>query len=29
LQELYDDGTYAEIFKKYFPEQPLPDFASE
>ena len=29
LQELYDDGTYAEIFKKYFPEQPLPDYASE
>ena len=29
LQELYDDGTYAEIFKKYFPDQPLPDYASE
>ena len=29
LQELYDDGTYAEIFKKYFPEQTLPEFASE
>lgn len=29
LEELYADGTYAEIFKKYFPEQPLPDYASE
>jgi polar amino acid transport system substrate-binding protein len=29
LEELYSDGTYAEIFKKYFPEQPLPDYASE
>ena len=29
LQELYDDGTYAEIFKKYFPDQDLPEFASE
>lgn len=29
LQELYDDGTYAEIFKKYFPDQVLPEFASE
>ena len=29
LQELYDDGTYAEIFKKYFPDQELPEFASE
>ena len=29
LEELYEDGTYAEIFKKYFPEQPLPDYASE
>jgi polar amino acid transport system substrate-binding protein len=28
LREMYDDGTYATIFKKYFPEQPLPDFAS-
>lgn len=28
LREIYDDGTYAKIFKKYFPEQPLPDFAS-
>lgn len=29
LEELYSDGTYAEIFKKYFPDQPLPDYASE
>ena len=29
LQEIYDDGTYAEIFKKYFPEQELPEYASE
>jgi polar amino acid transport system substrate-binding protein len=29
LEEIYSDGTYAEIFKKYFPEQPLPDYASE
>jgi polar amino acid transport system substrate-binding protein len=29
LQELFDDGTYAEIYKKYFPEQELPDYASE
>ena len=29
LQEMYDDGSYAEIFKKYFPEQDLPEFASE
>jgi polar amino acid transport system substrate-binding protein len=29
LQELFDDGTYAEIFKKYFPDQELPDYASE
>ncbi|MGH2808067.1 MAG: transporter substrate-binding domain-containing protein [Actinomycetota bacterium] len=29
LQELFDDGTYAEIFKKYFPDQDLPDYASE
>lgn len=29
LQELYDDGTYAGIFTKYFPEQDLPEFASE
>lgn len=28
LQEMFDDGTYAEIFKKYFPEQDLPSYAS-
>jgi polar amino acid transport system substrate-binding protein len=29
LAEIFQDGTYAEIFKKYFPEQELPDYASE
>jgi polar amino acid transport system substrate-binding protein len=29
LQEMFDDGTFAEIFKKYFPEQELPKYASE
>ncbi|MDQ3956341.1 MAG: transporter substrate-binding domain-containing protein [Actinomycetota bacterium] len=29
LDTIYENGTYAEIFKKYFPEQELPDFASE
>jgi polar amino acid transport system substrate-binding protein len=29
LEELFQDGTYAEIYKKYFPEQDLPDYASE
>lgn len=29
LQEMFDDGTFAEIFKKYFPEQDLPKYASE
>lgn len=29
LEEMFADGTYAEIFKKYFPEQELPDYASE
>ncbi|MDQ4125007.1 MAG: basic amino acid ABC transporter substrate-binding protein, partial [Actinomycetota bacterium] len=29
LAELYSDGTYAEIFQKYFPEQELPEYASE
>jgi len=29
LQEMFDDGTYAEIFKTYFPEQELPEYASE
>jgi polar amino acid transport system substrate-binding protein len=29
LHEIFHDGTYAEIFKKYFPDQELPDYASE
>jgi polar amino acid transport system substrate-binding protein len=29
LAEIFADGTYAEIFKKYFPEQELPEYASE
>lgn len=29
LTTIYENGTYAEIFKKYFPEQELPDYASE
>jgi polar amino acid transport system substrate-binding protein len=29
LQEMFEDGTYVEIFQKYFPEQELPDYASE
>ncbi|HYI45916.1 MAG TPA: transporter substrate-binding domain-containing protein [Actinomycetota bacterium] len=29
LQEMFDDGTFAEIFLKYFPEQDLPEYASE
>jgi polar amino acid transport system substrate-binding protein len=29
LQEMFGDGTFAEIFKKYFPEQELPKYASE
>ena len=29
LAEMYEDGTYAEIFSKYFPDQELPDEASE
>ena len=29
LAEMFEDGTYAEIFQKYFPEQELPDYASE
>lgn len=29
LAEMFEDGTYAEIFKKYFPEQDLPEYASE
>lgn len=29
LEEMFADGTYARIFKKYFPEQTLPDYAQE
>jgi polar amino acid transport system substrate-binding protein len=29
LAEVFEDGTYAEIFKEYFPEQELPSYASE
>lgn len=29
LNELFADGTYAEIFTKYFPDQELPEYASE
>jgi polar amino acid transport system substrate-binding protein len=29
LEEIFADGTYAEIFKTYFPDQELPDYASE
>lgn len=29
LQEMFDDGTYAEIFSKWFPDQELPSYASE
>ena len=29
LKEIFEDGTYVEIFEKYFPEQELPDYASE
>ncbi len=29
LTEIFEDGTYAEIFKKYFPDQELPPYASE
>lgn len=29
LKKLYEDGTYAEIFNKYFPDQELPEYASE
>ncbi|HVF52028.1 MAG TPA: ABC transporter substrate-binding protein, partial [Actinomycetota bacterium] len=29
LAEIYADGTYAEIFSKYFPEQDLPEYAAE
>ena len=29
LHEIFHDGTYAQIFEKYFPDQKLPDYASE
>lgn len=29
LGEIFEDGTYAAIFEKYFPEQELPEYASE
>lgn len=29
LAEMFEDGSYAEIFEKYFPEQQLPEYASE
>jgi len=29
LEEMFADGSYAEIYKKYFPEQELPSYASE
>jgi ABC-type amino acid transport substrate-binding protein len=29
LKEMFADGTYAEIYKKYFPEQELPSYAKE
>jgi polar amino acid transport system substrate-binding protein len=29
LEEMFQDGTYAEIFEKYFPEQELPEYATE
>ena len=29
LKEMFDDGSFAEIYSKYFPEQELPDYASE
>lgn len=29
LQEMFDDGTYASIFETYFPDQELPEYASE
>jgi ABC-type amino acid transport substrate-binding protein len=29
LENMYADGSYAEIYKKYFPDQELPDYASE
>ncbi len=29
LEEMFDDGTFAEIYSTYFPEQELPEYASE
>ncbi|HEY7874528.1 MAG TPA: transporter substrate-binding domain-containing protein [Actinomycetota bacterium] len=29
LEELFADGTYTEIYEKYFPEQELPSYATE
>jgi len=29
LEEMFEDGTFAEIYTKYFPEQKLPEYASE
>ncbi|HWL65730.1 MAG TPA: transporter substrate-binding domain-containing protein [Actinomycetota bacterium] len=29
LAEMFEDGTFATIYKKYFPEQELPEYASE
>jgi polar amino acid transport system substrate-binding protein len=29
LEEMFDDGTFAEIYTKYFPEQELPEYASD
>jgi polar amino acid transport system substrate-binding protein len=29
LEEMFDDGSFAEIYTKYFPEQKLPEYASD
>ncbi|MEA2452513.1 MAG: polar amino acid transport system substrate-binding protein [Actinomycetota bacterium] len=29
LEEIFSDGTYAQIFETYFPDQELPEYASE
>ena len=29
LEEMFDDGTFAEIYTTYFPDQELPEYASE
>ena len=29
LEEMFEDGTFAEIYSTYFPEQELPEYASE